>query len=97
NFVLATVNPVSGGTALPAAVLYDATASEDFRQHLLTLMETSGDLPTATGRLQAQRSAVFTEARGEGPLPARLGSAEQSNTSILYDGRLILKLFRRLQ
>ena len=28
---------------------------------------------------------------------ARTGSAEQSNTSILYDSKLILKLFRRIQ
>ena len=30
-------------------------------------------------------------------LAARTGSAEQSNTSILYDQKLILKLFRRIQ
>jgi maltose alpha-D-glucosyltransferase/alpha-amylase len=94
NSVLATVN--TSGTA-DAAVLYDATANEDFRQYLLTLIETSGDLPTAMGRVHAQKSAAFAEARGEGAVPARTGSAEQSNTSILYDARLILKLFRRLQ
>jgi maltose alpha-D-glucosyltransferase/alpha-amylase len=42
-------------------------------------------------------SAAFAVARGSGPLPARTGSAEQSNTSILYGNKLILKLFRRLQ
>ena len=94
NAILATVN--SSGSP-DAAVLYDATANEDFRQYLLTLIETSGDLPTAIGRVQAQKSAAFAEARGEGAIPARTGSAEQSNTSILYDARLILKLFRRLQ
>ncbi|HEX4652270.1 MAG TPA: maltose alpha-D-glucosyltransferase [Granulicella sp.] len=94
NAILATVN--SSGSA-DAAVLYDATANEDFRQYLLTLIETSGDLPTAIGRVHAQKSAAFAEARGEGAIPARTGSAEQSNTSILYDARLILKLFRRLQ
>jgi maltose alpha-D-glucosyltransferase/alpha-amylase len=94
NAILATVN--TSGSA-DAAVLYDATANEDFRQYLLTLIETSGDLPTAIGRVHAQKSAAFEEARGEGAIPARTGSAEQSNTSILYDARLILKLFRRLQ
>jgi maltose alpha-D-glucosyltransferase / alpha-amylase len=94
NTILATVN--TSGSA-DAAVLYDATANEDFRQYLLSLIETSGDLPTAIGRVHAQKSGAFEEARGEGAIPARTGSAEQSNTSILYDARLILKLFRRLQ
>jgi maltose alpha-D-glucosyltransferase / alpha-amylase len=94
NAILATVN--TPGSA-DAAVLYDATANEDFRQYLLTLIETSGDLPTAIGRVHAQKSAAFEDARGEGAIAARTGSAEQSNTSILYDARLILKLFRRLQ
>jgi maltose alpha-D-glucosyltransferase/alpha-amylase len=51
------------------------------------------DAPTLAGH----KSSAFTAARGTGPLPARTGSAEQSNTSILYDQKLILKLFRRLQ
>jgi maltose alpha-D-glucosyltransferase / alpha-amylase len=97
NSILATVNTPSGSAPPGTAVLYDATANEDFRQRLLTLIETSGDLPTAIGRLHAQKSAAFEEAHGDNPLPARTGSAEQSNTSILYDSRLILKLFRRLQ
>ena len=32
-----------------------------------------------------------------GAMESRVGSAEQSNTSILYGDKLILKLFRRLQ
>jgi maltose alpha-D-glucosyltransferase/alpha-amylase len=52
---------------------------------------------TSNPTLHGHKSSAFTEARGPGPLPARTGSAEQSNTSILYDQKLILKLFRRLQ
>jgi len=92
NSILATLNTAAG-----PALLHDATADEDFRQRLLTLIATSADLPTAIGRLHAQKSAAFDAARGNGSLPARIGSAEQSNTSVLYDARLILKLFRRLQ
>jgi len=92
NSILATVNTANG-----PALLHDATADEDFRQRLLSLIASSGDLPAAGGRLHAQKSAAFDEARGSGPLHARTGSAEQSNTSILYDRKLILKLFRRLQ
>jgi maltose alpha-D-glucosyltransferase / alpha-amylase len=94
-------------TANGPAILHDATAREDVRQALLTLIET-GDLllaSTAEGEsdaatspsLQGHKSSAFDAARGIGPLPARTGSAEQSNTSILYDQKLILKLFRRLQ
>jgi maltose alpha-D-glucosyltransferase/alpha-amylase len=90
--IVATLNTVNG-----PAVLHDGTADETFRQRLLSLIETNGDLPSATGRIQALKSAAFDAARGTDPLPARTGSAEQSNTSILYDGRLIMKLFRRLQ
>jgi maltose alpha-D-glucosyltransferase/alpha-amylase len=55
--------------------------------------QTSNPAPTLAGH----KSSAFTAARGTEPLPARTGSAEQSNTSILYDQKLILKLFRRLQ
>jgi maltose alpha-D-glucosyltransferase/alpha-amylase len=56
-------------------------------------------------RLEAEASAVvrgcrsraFGEVRGAEPMGARTASAEQSNTSILYDQKMILKLFRRLQ
>ncbi len=90
--IVATLNTASG-----PAVLHDGTADEGFRQRLLALIETGGDLPSATGRIHALKSTAFDEARGIGPLVARTGSAEQSNTSILYDGKLIMKLFRRLQ
>lgn len=79
------------------AVLHDAVAREDLRQVLLHLIETNGEVPTQNGLLKFQSSSAFAEARGTGALPARTGSAEQSNTSILYDSRLIMKLFRRLQ
>jgi maltose alpha-D-glucosyltransferase/alpha-amylase len=128
-------------TANGPAILHDATAREDVRQALLSLIETSGTLHAivpaakeksvilsqveepdltpskepaaqaapatfapnlsatepATPTLHGHRSSAFEAARGADPLPARTGSAEQSNTSILYDGKLILKLFRRLQ
>ena len=90
--IVATLNMASG-----PAVLHDGAADEGFRQMLLGLIARNGDLPSATGRIHGQKSAAFDEARGTGPLPARTGSAEQSNTSILYEGKLIMKLFRRLQ
>ena len=126
-------------TADGPAILHDATAREDVRQSLLSLIESHATLSASTKDVilsegaRAQRapqskdpeeldiatpgtnrsydrshsdatasitgipSSAFADARGSGQLPSRLGSAEQSNTSILYDQKLILKLFRSLQ
>jgi maltose alpha-D-glucosyltransferase/alpha-amylase len=90
--IVATVTTADG-----PAILHDAVAREDVRQATLHLIETNGKIPTRNGTLIGRHSSAFAEARGADPLPARTGSAEQSNTSILYDQKLILKLFRRLQ
>jgi maltose alpha-D-glucosyltransferase/alpha-amylase len=52
-------------------------------------------IPSA-GRLDAHASSLLKE-RALQHSTSRVGSAEQSNTSILYGHKLILKLFRRLQ
>ena len=90
--IVATVTTSDG-----PAVLHDAVAREDVRQAVLNLIEANGELSTRKGVLVGHSSNAFAEIRGTGPLPARTGSAEQSNTSILYDAKLIMKLFRRLQ
>jgi maltose alpha-D-glucosyltransferase / alpha-amylase len=90
--IVATVTTASG-----PAILHDAVAREDVRQATLRLIETNGELPTRNGMLVGRHSSAFAESRGTDPLPARTGSAEQSNTSILYDQKLIMKFFRRLQ
>jgi maltose alpha-D-glucosyltransferase/alpha-amylase len=104
NSVLTTLSTGSG-----PAILHDAVVREDFRQALLKLIEESKSLtldsgiipsegaPEIPGELRGCHSTVFAEARGIQPMPARTGSAEQSNTSILYGSKMILKLFRRLQ
>jgi maltose alpha-D-glucosyltransferase/alpha-amylase len=57
----------------------------------------AGDPGASPARLDARASTAFAAARPARHDPSRIGSAEQSNTSILYGTQLILKLFRRLQ
>ena len=57
----------------------------------------AGDLDSQGGRLEARASTAFAEVDISRLVPSRVGSAEQSNSSILYGDKLILKLFRRLQ
>ena len=96
--IIATLTTPSG----PAA-LHDATAREDLRQSLLRLVEDQTSVPlngqssTTSATLSGCTSSAFTSVRGTDPMPARISSAEQSNTNIFYDGRMILKLFRRIQ
>jgi maltose alpha-D-glucosyltransferase / alpha-amylase len=90
--IVATVTTSAG-----PAILHDAVAREDVRQAILQLIESNSEVHTRNGVLIGERSSAFVDARGTEPLPSRTGSAEQSNTSILYDAKLIMKLFRRLQ
>ncbi|MBV9341570.1 MAG: putative maltokinase, partial [Acidobacteria bacterium] len=78
-------------------VLHDGVFRESVRQAMLSLIEGNGKLRTRRSVLEGRRSGTFSAIRGIGPLPGRTGSAQQSNTSILYGTKLILKLFRRLQ
>jgi maltose alpha-D-glucosyltransferase / alpha-amylase len=57
----------------------------------------AGEPAPASGRLDARASAAFADVHSNLRLPSRVGSAEQSNTSLLYGKQFILKLFRRLQ
>ncbi len=53
--------------------------------------------PGADGCLQARASSAFPAMQLNQAMASRVGSAEQSNTSIVFGRDLILKLFRRLQ
>jgi maltose alpha-D-glucosyltransferase/alpha-amylase len=59
--------------------------------------ERSMDRDVAQPCLEAHASTAFSSARSSESLSSRVGSAEQSNTSILYGKQMILKMFRRLQ
>ena len=80
-----------------AGYLHDAMFDDEAAREFLSLIGNARELTMQRGTAIGVPSASFAELRGEELLEPRRGSAEQSNTSILFGSRLILKVFRRQQ
>jgi maltose alpha-D-glucosyltransferase / alpha-amylase len=77
-------------------LLHDATVDDGTCAELLALIENGKQISARRGCIRGVPGAAFREIREVAEnLQVRRGSAEQSNTSILYGDRFILKLFRR--
>jgi len=79
-------------------LLCDAAFSKNFRDYLLGEITTS-KRRKSTERLKGRRGGRLKELlqREELPLKSRVMKVEQSNTSINYNNRFFLKLYRRLE
>jgi maltokinase len=75
--------------------VYDALANPGQVRELLKRIAASDEIDTSEGRFSFQRVADFIEVSDEGP--ARLMGVEQSNSSIVFEDRLVLKAFRKLE
>jgi trehalose synthase-fused probable maltokinase len=77
------------------ATLTDAFDDAAFCRALLRLMAGAGEARGERGTLRGHRSRAFPRALADDVAVRRL-RGEQSNTSVVFDGALIVKHFRRL-
>ncbi|QEH34647.1 1,4-alpha-glucan branching enzyme GlgB [Aquisphaera giovannonii] len=82
-----------------AGILYDSLADPAACTALLDCIGDSCSHATRGGVIRGEPTSFFDAARGptDRPLPIIRGSAEQSNSAVLYGDRLLMKVFRRLE
>jgi maltokinase len=74
---------------------YDAVAAPDHLLELVRLMESGADIDAAEGRFSFHRTEAMTRVSENARV--RVMGVEQSNSSVVIDDELVLKVFRKLE
>jgi maltose alpha-D-glucosyltransferase/alpha-amylase len=86
-------------TASGAGTLFDAMAEPSFSHTLLEAVARRRNMAGLAGKLLSSTARPFRSLRGPASTPLDVGwiGSEQSNTSVVFGDRLVLKLFRQLE
>jgi maltose alpha-D-glucosyltransferase/alpha-amylase len=79
------------------AILFDAVWDADFREKLFRLMLDRQRATGKNGHLVGTLSQAFIHNVGEKALSSQVLSGEQSNSSMLFENKFFLKLYRKLE
>ncbi len=79
------------------AVLHDAIWDADFRARLYRLMAEGARLKGRQGELIGVGSSLLAQEPRDGAPDSQVLNAQQSNSSMLFDNRFFLKLYRKLE
>jgi maltose alpha-D-glucosyltransferase/alpha-amylase len=91
NFTLAKLRKGPKGGAL-----FEAVQDERFTQAIVEAVRKGATIEHPVGKLEFRATKAMAERTAPDPLVVRPLSVEQSNSSILVDDFLVLKLYRRL-
>ena len=77
-----------------SAVLHDATWNDEFRKGLFTTISSAAGAKSGVGELVG---VARESSKLDAPQQSQLIGAEQSNSSMVFDGKYFLKLYRKVE